>query len=223
MSLARGDRVGRIDSIRSRDVNGTRRAEKRRKVGNRSAVPGSSVKRENRPNCKKRKVRKSGPDPRLGWETDEEATECERANLRGEQTPDAHKHAGLPARAPNQDWTENRGDRALTTLDSTIMHFTDSTPAPSLRLLPLSSIINCFSTGRDETRREIDATRERSLSIVFVNLIESGSSGSDLIYTIENKKEECHVIISSFCFFFFLKVCFIREREFVSKRSIIKK
>jgi len=58
---------------------------------------------------------------------DEKAMECERANLRGEQTPDAQTR-----RAPrsNQDRTENRGDRAQITLDSTIMHFTDSIPAP---------------------------------------------------------------------------------------------
>lgn len=159
MSLARGDRVGRIDSIRSRDVNGTRRAEKRRSVGNRSVVPENSVKRENRPNCKKRKVRKSGPDPGLGWETDEEATVCERANLRGEQTPDARKHAGLPARAPNQDWTENRGDRAP---DYARFHNYAFHRFNSRALLPspppfLDYHLFFNGTGRDETRDRCDA------------------------------------------------------------------
>jgi len=74
------------------------------------------------------------------------------------------KHAGhlVPIRIE----TENRGDRAQITLDSTIMHFTDSTPAP---YPPFPPTTNCFSTnGRDGMGREFDAMRE--ITIVSVNL-----------------------------------------------------
>lgn len=163
MSLSR---VGRIDSIRSRDVNGTRRRAEKRPVGNRSAVPGSSAKRENRPNYEKRKVRKPGPDPGWDWEAETKKRRSTKEQIYVESKRRTRKHDGLPARAPNQDRTENRGDRAPTTLDSTIMHFTDSNLAPSLRLSSPDYQLFFNRTSRDTRSMRRERDRRQSFSLI---------------------------------------------------------
>lgn len=100
----------------------------------------------------------------------------------------AHKYARLLlVCTPNQDRTENRGDhRAPATLDSTIMHFTDSIPAPTG--LP----IVFQQTGRDETRDRCDARdHHQSFSLILKSMFSPTGS-------TRQKMWKCHA-----CFLFF--------------------
>lgn len=162
--FAKGDQVNRIRSGRA---TSTGPAAEKTSGRNRSAVPGSSAKRENRPNYEKRKVRKpSGP---VGWAAGRgggggrrsdgvwKSKFTRRANAGRVNTPFAPPFTRPIRIGPKIGVTE-----PSTTLGSIIIHFTDLTPALT------APATNYFSKNRtrDETR-DIDATRERSPSIVF--------------------------------------------------------